>query len=48
VRRALTEQGKLAPEKGGLTIPFPQRDVHYDRLATNGSSRPASPAEVHS
>jgi small conductance mechanosensitive channel len=48
VRRALTEQGKLALEKAGLTIPFPQRDVHYDRLATNGNSRRASPAELYS
>lgn len=28
VRRALTEQGKLALEQAGMTIPFPQRDVH--------------------
>ena len=48
VRRALTEQGKLALEKGGLTIPFPQRDVHYHRPATNGNSRYASPAELRS
>jgi hypothetical protein len=48
VRRALTEQGKLALEKAGLTTPFPQRDVHYDRLATNGNSRRASPAELYS
>ncbi len=28
VRRALTENGKLALEAAGLSIPFPQRDVH--------------------
>lgn len=28
VRRALTEQGKAALEAAGLSIPFPQRDVH--------------------
>ena len=35
VRRALTEQGKLALEKAGLTIPFPQRDVRYRRITPN-------------
>ncbi|MEJ2375315.1 MAG: mechanosensitive ion channel family protein [Pseudolabrys sp.] len=28
LRRALTEGGKLALEAAGLTIPFPQRDLH--------------------
>ncbi|MBS0249368.1 MAG: mechanosensitive ion channel family protein [Proteobacteria bacterium] len=28
VRRALTEQGKATLEAAGLSIPFPQRDVH--------------------
>lgn len=28
LRRALTERGKLALEAAGLTIPFPQRDLH--------------------
>lgn len=28
VRFSVVEQGKLALEKAGLTIPFPQRDVH--------------------
>jgi small conductance mechanosensitive channel len=32
VRRALTEQGKLALERAGLTIPFPQRDVRLRRV----------------
>ena len=32
VRCALTEQGKLALEGAGLTIPFPQRDVHYHKV----------------
>ncbi len=36
VRCALTEQGKLALEAAGLTIPFPQRDVHYRRVQANG------------
>jgi small conductance mechanosensitive channel len=45
VLRALTEEGKLALEKAGLTIPFPQRDVHYRRVSANGS-RPPSPAEL--
>jgi small conductance mechanosensitive channel len=35
VRRALTEQGKLALEKAGLTIPFPQRDVRLRRVPAN-------------
>lgn len=29
VRRALTERGKVELEYAGLTIPFPQRDVHH-------------------
>lgn len=29
VRRALTERCKVELEKAGLTIPFPQRDVHH-------------------
>ena len=28
LRRALTERGKLALEAAGLSIPFPQRDLH--------------------
>jgi small conductance mechanosensitive channel len=35
VRRALTEQGKIELEKAGLTIPFPQLDVRYRRVAAN-------------
>lgn len=42
VRRALTEQGKLALEKAGLTIPFPQSDVHYRSAPADGGRR--SPA----
>jgi small conductance mechanosensitive channel len=45
LRRALTEQGKLALEEAGLTIPFPQRDVHYRRVPANGSRAP-SPADL--
>ncbi len=29
VRRDLTERGKIELEEAGLTIPFPQRDVHH-------------------
>jgi small conductance mechanosensitive channel len=29
VRRAMTERAKVELEKAGLTIPFPQHDVHY-------------------
>jgi len=47
VRRALTEQGKLALEKAGLTIPFPQRDVHY-RNAPAAGGQQRSPAEAFS
>lgn len=36
VRRALTEQGKLALEAAGLTIPFPQRELHVIK-AGNGA-----------
>lgn len=32
VRRALTERCKVELEKAGLTIPFPQRDVHHRGL----------------
>jgi len=28
LRRALTERGKAALEAAGLSIPFPQRDIH--------------------
>jgi len=35
VRRALIEQGKLALEMAGLTIPFPQRDVRVRRVPKN-------------
>jgi small conductance mechanosensitive channel len=36
LRRALTERGKLALEEAGLSIPFPQRDVHLKSGAGNG------------
>lgn len=38
LRRALAENGKLALEKAGLTIPFPQRDVHYKGAPANAQS----------
>jgi small conductance mechanosensitive channel len=37
VRRALTEQGKVALEAAGLSIPFPQRDLH---LIDSGNGAP--------
>jgi small conductance mechanosensitive channel len=43
VRRALTERAKLELEKAGLTIPFPQRDVHVHGAPVNGA-RQASAA----
>lgn len=50
VRRALTEQGKATLEAAGLSIPFPQRDVHMigagKDLAGEGSTKQA-PANAH-
>jgi small conductance mechanosensitive channel len=38
VRRALTEGGKSALESAGLSIPFPQRDVHlYEQSPVQGT-----------
>ncbi len=34
-KRALTEQGKAALEAAGLSIPFPQRDIHHIGLPAN-------------
>jgi small conductance mechanosensitive channel len=45
VRRALTEQAKLQLEGAGLTIPFPQRDVHLHDAPVDGAQR-ASPAKA--
>jgi small conductance mechanosensitive channel len=43
VRRALIEQGKLALESAGLTLPFPQRDVRLRRVSANtGRCAPAT------
>ncbi len=39
VRRALTERGKLALEAAGLSIPFPQRDLHI-KDAPDGTIEP--------
>jgi small conductance mechanosensitive channel len=39
VRRALTEEAKLELERAGLTIPFPQRDVHVHRTPVDGARR---------
>jgi small conductance mechanosensitive channel len=47
VRHALTEQAKLALESAGLTIPFPQHDVHLRPLETKGNSRHTPPAKLH-
>ncbi len=43
LKRALTEQGKLVLEQAGLSIPFPQRDLH---LIGNTSLPATAPAEV--
>lgn len=40
VRRELTESGKAALEAAGLSIPFPQRDLHL-RHAPEAAPRPA-------
>jgi small conductance mechanosensitive channel len=45
VRRALTEQAKLQLEGAGLTIPFPQRDVHLHDSPVDGA-RGASPTKA--
>jgi small conductance mechanosensitive channel len=43
--RALTERGKLALEAAGLSIPFPQRDVHLKAEAGGqGSGQPTARA----
>ena len=44
VRRALVQAAKEAVERAGLTIPFPQRDVHLDGAA--GVPAPAAPAGI--
>ena len=43
LRRALTERGKLALEAAGLSIPFPQRDLHLKADAGGqGAGQPAA------
>jgi small conductance mechanosensitive channel len=44
LRRALTGRGKLALEAAGLSIPFPQRDIHLKGVASagDGMARPAA------
>jgi small conductance mechanosensitive channel len=44
-RRALTEHGKRVLEAAGLSIPYPQRDVHYK--PEPGSEGPGQPAPRH-
>ena len=39
VRRALMESGKIALEQAGLTIPYPQRDLHLRDGASNEKGR---------
>jgi small conductance mechanosensitive channel len=41
LRRELTERGKLALEDAGLSIPFPQRDVHLYAAASEPAKEPA-------
>lgn len=40
VRRYLTEEGKLRLEKAGLSIPFPQRDVHLIDVPESVGQKP--------
>lgn len=44
LRRDLTEKGKLALEAAGLSIPFPQRDVHHYGTGTAEPATAKSPA----
>jgi small conductance mechanosensitive channel len=48
VRRALTENGKIELEKAGLTIPFPQQDVHYHGSPATAQETARAPAERRS
>jgi hypothetical protein len=41
LRRALVERGKTALEAAGLSIPFPQRDVHLKEAAGGGIGKAA-------
>lgn len=41
VRFSLTEKIKLAFDDKGITIPFPQMDVHWDRLAKPAGNKPS-------
>jgi small conductance mechanosensitive channel len=41
LRRALTERGKAALEAAGLSIPFPQRDVHLNSNTGMGGDQAA-------
>jgi len=44
LRRALTKQGKQALEAAGLTIPFPQRDLHLDSSLRGFAGRASAEA----
>jgi small conductance mechanosensitive channel len=39
----LTREVKLRFDREGISIPFPQRDVHFYPAQTNGASAPATP-----
>ncbi|MGB6847057.1 MAG: mechanosensitive ion channel family protein, partial [Thermoanaerobaculia bacterium] len=39
----LTREVKLRFDREGISIPFPQRDVHFYPAPTNGASAPAEP-----
>jgi small conductance mechanosensitive channel len=38
----LTREVKLRFDRAGISIPFPQRDVHFYPAQTNGASAPAT------
>jgi small-conductance mechanosensitive channel len=39
----LTREVKLRFDREGVSIPFPQRDVHFYPAQTHGASAPAAP-----
>jgi small-conductance mechanosensitive channel len=39
----VTREVKLRFDREGISIPFPQRDVHFYPVQTNGASAPATP-----
>jgi hypothetical protein len=41
LRRALVERGKTALEAAGVSIPFPQRDIHLMETPGSGIGKAA-------